>query len=535
MMHTGLKRHSWASILMGVAIVAVWLSLAWDGRLHWDEPSCLYMGAYLNGGEILAGEFEPSRIAGFNVQRIGHILLLHLITALTGPGIAVLWLVIGCYLLLLIAFVGVTYLILRLLTPSVYGRGAAVGLLAFSPLYVYLAFKTLPEIPAVLMASVSVVTLQWSLSGRPVIGLTMAALALLATGLCRPLMGLMFLSFVVALVLCYRSQFPPSKVISYALIAGLVSLALFFLSLWAMGVPVQVYLGFVRSLANEIEPVESKIFHTALEGGLLFMALPVAFVSTQRRAAVFYGVWFVLATVPLLTLFPSIEARYLAPNLPALAGLISLSIDGLAPRVRRWLRHRKTATITISCATAAALIATAALAQPVMHHGLHMHQLSTLLGKLDAVYGYNNYVILTPEEFTTFHYLRFAYPGRKVYTVHRRRDQHTGQIDPYWPALQQRFYGPRAILTLDQLTALDDELIYVGFSKVFPVANLRAMVRWLSWTPLPQFMNRKLDKMELLNHLAASWMWNHSQLRFSEVARSGYYIAMRVETASPVK
>jgi hypothetical protein len=52
--------------------------------------------------------------------------------------------------------------------------------------------------------------------------------------------------------------------------------------------------------------------------------------------------------------------------------------------------------------------------------------------------------------------------------------------------------------------------------------------------PLPQFINRKLNKMELLNHLAESWMWNHSHLRFSEVAKSGHYIATRVTTASPV-
>ena len=169
------------------------------------------------------------------------------------------------------------------------------------------------------------------------------------------------------------------------------------------------------------------------------MALPLAFVSTQRRAAVLYGVWFVLTTVPLLALFPSIEARYLAPNLPPLAGLISLSIDGLAPHVRRWWGYSKTVTITVSCAIAAALIASAVLAQPVMHHGLHMPQLNKLLHKLDKIYGHDNYAILIPDEYTTFHYLRFAYPERKVYTVHRRRHQYTGQIDPYWPALQKRF------------------------------------------------------------------------------------------------
>jgi hypothetical protein len=44
-----------------------------------------------------------------------------------------------------------------------------------------------------------------------------------------------------------------------------------------MGIPIHASVGFVHSLVSEIEPVESKIFYTALEGGLLFMALPLAF------------------------------------------------------------------------------------------------------------------------------------------------------------------------------------------------------------------------------------------------------------------
>ena len=71
--------------IAGGTVLFLWLALDW--RLHQDEPSYLYIGAFLPLDAILAGEFQPTGIEGHYLSRLLHVLLVHAIARVTGPGI----------------------------------------------------------------------------------------------------------------------------------------------------------------------------------------------------------------------------------------------------------------------------------------------------------------------------------------------------------------------------------------------------------------------------------------------------------------
>ncbi len=61
-------------VALFVVALVTGLWLAADGRHHWDEPSYLYAGAYLDAGDIIGGRVQPSGIANFTQGRILHAL-----------------------------------------------------------------------------------------------------------------------------------------------------------------------------------------------------------------------------------------------------------------------------------------------------------------------------------------------------------------------------------------------------------------------------------------------------------------------------
>jgi hypothetical protein len=93
-------------------LIAVWLALGLDGRLHWDEPHYLYTGAFFSIEELITGYFKPSGIEGFTVSRIAHVALVRLFAELFGIGGHLILIIMLLYTALLGVFLRVTCLIL---------------------------------------------------------------------------------------------------------------------------------------------------------------------------------------------------------------------------------------------------------------------------------------------------------------------------------------------------------------------------------------------------------------------------------------
>jgi hypothetical protein len=524
-----------ASIL--VAVAAVWLWLACDGRLHWDEPSYLYTGAFLPVSAIFAGEFQPSTIEGFTLSRTGHILFVKLITSIFGPGLLALTVLRGCYVLLLFLFLGLTTQIVHTLLPAMRAPPRAIGLVAFSPICLYLAWKTLPEIPAVFCAALATWALLRALETSQVRWLPIVAVALVAVALTKNVVGVLYGAFVVTLLAFGGFRYPLSRVLFYAGLTGVGALGLFAVVLHMTGISLERYLAFIGLAGQIAKPVEMKILATGLEWGLLWGAVPLAWCSPHKREVGFFMLWLVLTTLPFLLVLNHVEERYLISNFIALTGLVHLAIEALRPKLTVWWRTQRGLSLAMYSLGAGLMFTSAADAQLLMMHEVQTNHLDMLLHRLDSLHEAHHYALLTPVEYTLFLYIRFAYPQRNIYDVETRIDTDRaarGATAANRVEFQQRFYGFRALHTIEQVRALDTELVYLGYESTFPVANLRTLARQVPLERLQRIVDAKIHRIvSTTDRMAQSWLWYHPSVTFQEIARQGHYIAMRVVLQPP--
>lgn len=507
-----------------LVLVVCWAWVAADGRFHWDEPGYWYTAAYLPVSDILAGNFQPSGIDGFSNSRVGHILLLKLLTSALGPGPVSFVLMIAVYLAMLAMFLWLTYRLLRLLSPEVRHAGAAVIATALTPIFVYLSFKTVAEIPALLLSTLAALAFVKSLHERPMLWLAVVVIAVTGVAFTKNHIALLAASMIVALLLTGGLGNPMRRILVHAAVAGLLSLVMFAVVLHIAGIPIERYVAVLSFVANISDPLSVRAMTLAIECGPALLMLPFALMSPHRAHLRFFALWFVLATVPLL-FSARIEDRYLVANLVPMAGLAQLSFDGIGTFVRDQARVRGLAALG-----ACALLVLSAVAQPLMLHGVRSDQLNALVRRLDALYGANRYTIVTPSEYTTFLYLRFMYPRRDIYTVFTPAPPN--HRDPQsWAPLQRGYYGARALQSLESLRAVRGPIIYVSPDANLTVATLHDVLEQLPQGAPRQLAEGVLARMHPGHPDEMSWMWSDTHIALGQVEHAGHYVAWQVRAA----
>ena len=68
---------------------------------------------------------------------------------------------------------------------------------------------------------------------------------------------------------------------------------------------------------------------------------------------------------------------------------------------------------------------------------------------------------------------------------------------PEWSSAQERFFAGRILRNVDQLRAIDRQLVYVGFPEPMPVTNLRRLAGLLP-NMIGEPLIRKLDSARYL-------------------------------------
>lgn len=513
-----------------LVLALCWAWVAADDRFHWDEPAYWYTAAYLSVTDILAGDFQPSGIEGFSNSRVGHLLLLKAMTSVFGPGPASLALIIAGYLMILAMFLWLTYRLLQTLNPEAHYAGAAVVACALTPIFVYLSFKTVAEIPALFLSTLAALAFLKSLRERPVLWLTIVAVALAGVAFTKNHIALLLVSMLVALMLSGGLGYSMRRIVIHAAVSGLASLALFAMLLQMVGIPLDRYLEVAAFVAEMTDPMPVRFLTLALECGPVLLILPFAFMSSRKTHFRFFALWFALATVPLL-FSPRVEDRYLVGNLVPMAGLAQLSLEGFDRFVRHRARAPRPVLVGLGMFGAFALLGLSALVQPLMLHGVRGDHLSALVRRLDAVYGADHYTIVTPSEYTTFLYLRFMYPQRAVYTVFTPAPPN--HRDPRaWASLQQRYYGSRALQTLESLRSVAGPILYVSPDANPTVATLHEFLEHLPRTGQREFAEALLAKMRPGKPDEMSWMWTDARIALRVIERDGHYVARQVQFCS---
>lgn len=502
-----------------------YLLLAFDYRLHWDEPAYLYTAAYFDWDAILQGEFQPSGYPGFYVSRIFHVLLLKALFSLFPLGKSALYAAMLAYTFLLSIFAFITCQTIRhLLGPS---REVSESILVFVflPLYLYLSFKTLPEIPALLFSALSTWAFIKCLHHDSPGYLLLVSLSLTLTAFFKNALILQFLSFLTALFLLRPGRFKRRQIFIKSLYAGLLFLLLFVLLLHILNIPLRIYLGSLPSLMEEKEPFSSILLHILLVAGIFYICIPFAFTRQDIRTPAFFLLWFLLSTVPILFITTSIEARYFSGCMLAMAGLVALSYTHARSFLHRcWNRGRRGLAIAISAATILAILGATPIHLSIMAHEVRIDCMDEVLEQVDHQFGTQQYTILVPWEYVDFHYLRLVYPERNIRDVYTQGQNAKLETDPAWQAFQSIYYANALVRSIEELERLPAPWVYVGFTENPSVNNLRRTIKFF---PFP-FLHREMDKMEFLNHLELSWMWSHPRLQFKSIAAEGQYRVYRI-------
>jgi hypothetical protein len=243
----------------------------------------------------------------------------------------------------------------------------------------------------------------------------------------------------------------------------------------AAGLQLSDFLGFLSVARNASDPVAAKIFHILVGLGILLILLPIAAFHHDKDLTRFFLVWFGMATLPFIILVPRLEIRYLAPALIPLAGLIFLALDVLRGRLPTALARPRSEVLLAALLVCAVALSSRSV-QGLTEHEVEMYSMHNLLRRLDAALGPGAYAVVTPWEYSTFLYLRLVYPNRAVYNGFDPR--RVGP--PEWMVEQERFFDSRVLRNVDQLRAISNPLVYIGFVDAMPIANLRD---WAELTP----------------------------------------------------
>jgi hypothetical protein len=524
-----LEIRTWALVpLLVGAIAAVWLAA--DGRLHWDEPSFLYAGAYLDTADIIAGDVQPSGIPGFTQGRILHALLVKGVMALSTSTRTGFWVLIALDLALVVFSLVLISRIVRALLPGVIERRAATVLAAMTPVVLYMSFKTFGDNEAWTAGVIATYALLRGGQGGDARWIAVAAMALAVAALTKNHMAFMPAAFWTAMCVVPIGGIERKRLAIMGAISGAGGILLTLAMLEWLGLGLNGYLiSFTHPFESTV-PLVAKFVNLGTELGLLWLLVPVSLLSSRRRELLALGLWFVLLMAPFVFVFKSIEPRHVVGNLAAVGALFALALEAIDERFNVWRRLSDGHKSAIAVVAVLMLMGGNALMLAIMPHRVDIVQMRAMLGALDERYGAGRYALLTARGYTDFHLIRVLWPERDVRDVGTDAMAVRTGRRPREEVLRD-YLGTRYHQSLAELAAIDRPLIFMGYRQTFAAENLRLILSHVS----PRLADRLLGSVSLVEQLYApptQWIWGSPEVRMEPVMQIGHYVAFKVSIMS---
>ncbi|HEX5387341.1 MAG TPA: glycosyltransferase family 39 protein [Gemmatimonadales bacterium] len=535
----GAPRFGWRAGLAVTACAAFFLALSFTSHRYWDEYFYLYSALAHAPRDLIALEVESGLFPiGFFSGKIGHVVLLRLLLDTFGTGQRALFAVQLCYALMSLGFVAAGYAVYRQLLDARRARRAALVLL-FLPVTLYLGWKTLSEVPSLLLVTLA----SWAFlrsyriggAGGAAVGtssraahLAAASIALALGALCRLTAVVAFGGLLAALLVAGDPRFRRAAVARRGALVGAGAFVLTTLGLWVVGgsdLSSVVLAWRVMTRPHPLERMYALVFFLqAFIVVLAFVPLP-----PWRRGLRLPSAWLAVSALPFLA---GHEPRYYAPALLPLALLASVGLRRLGSLVFGSRRSWGWAVVL-----GAVVVADRLAFAPLMPYELNQRELTGAVEPLVAA-GPAATPAATPAGTvlvpwtSDYGFLRIAFPRLNVVlclSETNDSDYHwRGRPGPMRPrdgawAGPGRYAGSRA-----ELARLPGPWYYVGWTYNRPVLRARALLRRVGSHYLDDFSRRDLH-----SHLAGSWIWYDPALTLTPVARVGQYSVYRVTARAP--
>jgi hypothetical protein len=97
-----------------------------------------------------------------------------------------------------------------------------------------------------------------------------------------------------------------------------------------------------------------------------------------------------------------------------------------------------------------------------------------------------------------------------------------------WASLQRRYYGERALQSLESLRSVSGPIVYVSPDANPTVATLHDVLEQLPRSAPRQLAEGVLAKMQPGKPDEMSWMWSDTHITLGQVERAGHYVAWQV-------
>ncbi len=399
------------NVAFSLILASFFLILSYD-RLHqWDESFYLYKAAFV----------PVSEYGTFLTAKYGHLFLMKAIISQTGTGLPGLFRLDLIYALMLLFSVFVSFRLLKELFYRESDAAYTAIILMFLPLTLYLSFKTLSEVPALLLCALSILSfcigLKEGYGYRTLFYISSSGILLFVATVCRSDASIMFFSFMLALTAIYGSEFGLKKIFSsLAAVCTIFSILLFVLIVLLDVDIFSYYFSDVHKATMHYQTIFGRLFGIGLEGALFYPLILWSFPSYKEKRFKFALIWFIAASTPIWVVSNHIEARFLYHNLIPFSILIFIGSSKLFNVLGSVIADKNVIKIG-SVAVFISILAGNIFFMGFMENELDESAYSRVFEKMDVLY--DNKTILTPYTFSDYSFLTFAFPDEQIFTVQK--------------------------------------------------------------------------------------------------------------------
>ncbi|HER62443.1 MAG TPA: hypothetical protein ENO11_00490 [Desulfobacteraceae bacterium] len=504
----------------------VFLGISYAPYHHWDEYFYLYSAGTFSLPELL--DLEPGLALGlfppaFFSSKIGFVAFLDLLCGITGDGLDALTAIQFVFALVVLAFTGASWLLLR----ELFGRDRAqyiTFVLLFMPLSLYFSYKVFSELFSLVFIAVGCVaylrTLRAS-SGAAVAGYGSAALVLLMAGvLCRFTSIAFFGGLVLGLFVLGDPRFPFRRNFLSAAVMTILVVALSGLFyIVVVGLEPAEFAGLFGAVQDKSPSLVMKVYAVFMSVQLFFV--PLFFVLWKLGSATvrFAVVWALVCILPFILIAKYVEPRYFYM---AALPLAILAHYGLL-RLVSFLLPRRKAVAGWLVLLAVVVVGNRFSFFSLMIYEHDQHQYSRMHRELKNRFPEAVYLVPWVSDYS---FLRFAFPEEKIKLAWSPEGYET--LDFFRSQSYLRWAGGREMYidSPERLASLGGEALYVGWRYNPPAVRLKKKMLWLQ--------NKYVKDVEvsegLKNHLAQSWLWESPLVELKPVLTVEPYEAFSVET-----
>lgn len=477
------------NVTFSLILASFFLILSYD-RLHqWDEPFYLYNAAFVPASEYTT----------FLTAKYGHLFLLKAFIGVTGTGLGGLFYLDLIYALMVLCFVFVSFMVLRDVMGDKNNALYAAIILMFLPLTLFLSFKTLSEVPALLFVSLSMLSYVSGLKEvhrvRSIFLLLVSGIALFFGTLCRLDASVMFFSFFVAMVAIRNDKFSIRKMFSSFVVVCMVFSALILVEIILFNTN-PFYLAFeVNNTWHS--PFYANFLRLGYVGGIFSMFLALSLFNYKETDFKFALIWFMAANSPLLILIDYINIRHYYCCIIPFSILVLTGSKELLKIVKRSGLAEKPIKTGFACLFVLMVVGNTLFMESFMENELDERAHTHLFKEIDTLY--DDRIILIPYAFVDYSFLKFAFPDEEVFNVQSIEGTEEGYGGDY--------LGDTA--SLEQFTD--------------------ATVLYISWRSQRDHLLFKDEEYGTYNY---SWITRDPQIKLTKVLEEGDIRRIRYEVYS---